>query len=72
MPVPGEPFHVITTGDVMRKLESMERDLSEIKSKLSRIDVHSEKIRALEIKVYGLVAGLVAALGLLIWGGWSA
>lgn len=67
------PFHVITNRDIWEKLVAVETAVNGMVAKTeqntSQIESNSQKIRALEIKVYGLIAGLIAALGLIVWGG---
>lgn len=66
------PFHQITTRDVWMKLESLETAVTQA---ITRMESHTEKvadntsrIKALEVKVYGIAAGLLAGIVALMSG----
>lgn len=62
------PFHVITNKDIWNSLQEVIKNQSDWKASLETITAEqktqSEKVRALELKFYGVVAGIIGALGL--------
>lgn len=73
------PGFEVTGERMWDKLESIERGLitidksvTELSGKLDRsadrLDSHSNKIRSLELKVYGIAAGLIGAITILVTG----
>lgn len=66
------PFHQISASDVWRKLESLE---TQVTKAITRMEAQTEKasentarIKSLEIKVYATMAGLIAAITVLVAG----
>jgi hypothetical protein len=61
-------FHTITNKDVWEKLTLLEATIGKLVTAVEiangRTETHEKKIRALELKFYGVVAGLLAALSL--------
>lgn len=75
-----EPFHTITKGEVWRKITHIDHNVTEIlkgqeiqNGQLSRhdrrLEVHSSRIRSLDFKFYGVLAGLVAGVSYIVFGG---
>lgn len=65
-----ENFVIISNRDVWNKLivvEEMVRSVgSDVKALTDRQAENAAKIRALELKLYGVAAGVVTALGILV------
>lgn len=64
------PFHVISNRDVWNKLIELESAVksvaSDVKVLTERQTENASKIRALELKVYAVAAGVVTAVGILV------
>lgn len=65
-----QPFHVVTNRDVWKELRNLSEAITGLTSELSgfmkerqdlesSVDSHGERIRSLEFKFYGVVAGLI-------------
>lgn len=72
--MPEKPIYQITGKDMWEKLEGIDNKVDGVDKHLGRIDEslrrhyermesHSKKIRSLELRIYGIIAGIVAALG---------
>lgn len=68
----GESFVRITNREVYDRLGTVEAKLDNalrtIESRDASIAEHSKRIRSLELRFYGVLAGLVAALAVLVGG----
>ena len=77
--MPDGPFHTVTNSEVWHTLKSLERTASELQAGVDKLnmkfdnasedrDEDRKRIRALEMKFYGVVAGILGAIGLIASG----
>lgn len=66
------PFHSISTRDVWDKLDALEKSVTKavtrMEAQTEKTEENSERIKALELKLYGTIAGLIAAVTILVTG----
>ena len=65
----GETFVRITNAMVYAELQATRADLRDLASRVSDYPDLKKRTRALELKFYGVVAGLIAAVGVVVAGG---
>lgn len=69
---PNGNFHTVTNREVWDTLQSTNATLGEMNNTLNNLDsnqrIHQERIRSLEVKYYGVIAGLITAVGAIIAG----
>lgn len=75
-----EPFYTISKADVWNKITHIDSNVQEIlggqkaqngqlANHKERLDVHSARIRSLDFKFYGVLAGLIAGGSYILFGG---
>lgn len=66
------PFHSISTRDVWNKLDALETSvttaITRMEAQTKKTEENTERIKALELKLYGTIAGLIAAVTILVTG----
>ena len=69
-PHEGEPTFVrITNQTVYTELQATRADVRDLASKLADYPETKARVRKLELKFYGVLAGLIAAIGVIAAGG---
>jgi hypothetical protein len=61
----GESYVRVYNKDIYQKVLDVEKNVNEIKFLVRELP---DRTRALELKFYGIVAGLIALLGILVYG----
>lgn len=66
------PFHTISAATVYRKIEDLEttvtKAITRMESQQEKTGENTDRIKRLEIQVYGIAAGLIAAVVALVGG----
>lgn len=66
------PFHTVTAKDVYDQMVALEKivttAVTRMETQAQTMQENAERIKSLELKVYGVAAGLIAAVTILVTG----
>ena len=59
----------ITNTEIYREVQALAKDVRDVLPVVEAVKGHAKRIRSLEFKYYALLAGLIAALGIMLKAG---